>query len=110
MSDPSECFGDLPTNGHYVYRLSARIPGVDPEWHMQTVYIGVTSNLRRRMREHSRRWWWAAVDYDLSEFVDYPTRAAANAAELREIDADQPPINRAGRQLVGPGEGTRRHS
>lgn len=91
---------DVPNVGHFVYTLNARLPGVDPEQDFAHVYVGVTSQLRDRLRSHARKWWWSALDLDLSEFLEFPTRRAAELAERDLIRSYQPAINRAGRLLV----------
>jgi hypothetical protein len=91
---------ELPTTGHWVYWLRAYTPGIDPEWTLTTVYVGVTSHLRSRIHQHTRKWWWPAVDRDLCYFEQFPTRAEAEAEERVEIRECQPAMNRAGRLLV----------
>lgn len=56
------------------------------------LYVGVTSNPRRRMREHraSKPWWHKVAQVGWMEF---PTRAAALAAESYLIGWLRPPYN-----------------
>lgn len=70
--------------GHCVYKLYAS----DGE----PLYIGVTSDLHRRMREHRRQalWWgWVAR----SVIVRYPSRQAAELAEAAAIASEGPAFN-----------------
>lgn len=90
----------LPSTGHFVYSLHGYKPGVDPEEDNANIYVGVTSNLRQRLYAHSRKWWWAAVVPDMSQFLEEPTRQEAEALERRMIHDYQPAMNRAGRLLV----------
>jgi hypothetical protein len=92
-----------PPHPHVVYHLCGVIPGVDPDEDTASIYVGVTSNLRHRLRAHSRKWWWTAVVPELCEFGPYLTRAEAEDAEKASIRFYQPAMNRAGRLLVvGP--------
>lgn len=102
MSDEftSAWLATLPNQGHWTYALFARVPGVDPEEKVQPVYVGVTDDLRSRLRAHSRKWWWRALDLELSELLSYPTRDAAERAERESIRSWQPAMNRSGRLLV----------
>lgn len=96
-------FDALPRAGrHFVYFLCARKAGHDPAEAIVYVYVGVTSDLRSRMRAHSRRWWWPGIDHDLTAFVEFPTRAEANTAERDAIELHQPEMNRAGRLRLVP--------
>lgn len=90
----------LPQVGHFTYHLAARLPGVDPEEGVAHVYVGVTSNLRQRLRSHARKWWWQAVDLDLCDFEEHATRQEAERVEADLIRWYQPAMNRAGRLLV----------
>ena len=83
-----------------VYHLVAALPGVDPEQATASVYVGVTADLRSRLRAHSRKWWFATVVPELCEFSEHATRAQAEAAERAMIRWYQPAMNRAGRLLV----------
>lgn len=99
--DPRLTLNDLPGHGrHFVYHLCGRLPGVDPEEAIAHVYVGVTSNLRARLRTHARKWWWPVIDLDLGEYIEHPTRAEAEADEAEMIRWLQPAMNRAGRLLV----------
>lgn len=72
-------------SGACVYRLYS----ADDE----PLYIGVTSSLCRRMKEHRRSalWWrWVAR----SVITRYPTRAEAEAAEAAAIRDEHPVFNR----------------
>lgn len=89
----------LPSVGHFVYWLAAVPPGASVE-SCVLVYVGVTSSLRARLRAHSRKWWWPVIDPELAYFEQHESRAAANAAESRDIHLYQPAMNRAGRMLV----------
>lgn len=95
---------ELPGPGrHFVYHLCCPLPGIDPEQAVAHIYVGVTSNLRQRLARHARKWWFVAVAAELGELIEYPTRAAADAAERQLIHLYQPAMNRAGRLLVvGP--------
>lgn len=100
----SDQISQLPGAGrHFVYSLHAIIPGVCPIMEDSAcVYIGVTSNLRARIRSHSRKWWWPRIHPDLVEFIEYPTRAAAERAEAWGIKEHDPDLNVAlgvGRRL-----------
>lgn len=91
---------NAPRGGrHFVYGLYGRKPGVDPEEAVAYIYVGVTSNLRRRLSEHRRKWWWAAVVLELCEFVEYNTRTEADRAERDLIELYQPAMNRT--HIVG---------
>lgn len=93
----------LPGSGrHFVYTLRARKPGVDLDDidDHYCVYIGVTSNLRQRLRTHSRKWWAAAVDPAVCDFEDFPSREYAEYIESRAIRFNCPEMNRAGRLAV----------
>lgn len=90
----------LPNSGHFVYHLCGLKPGVDPEEDTVSIYVGVTSDLRSRMRAHSRKWWWALVVPDLCELLEMPTRPEANALERSMIGWYLPEMNRAGRVLI----------
>ncbi len=90
----------LPNVGHFVYHLIGYKPGVSSEEAVEHIYVGVTSNLRSRMKSHSRKWWWTAVVPDLCYFDERPTRKEAEAEERVCIREDQPAMNRAGRLLV----------
>lgn len=81
----------------FVYRLYGVLPGAPPEWEIAPIYVGVTRNLKARMRSHSKRWWWAAVRLDLSEVTGHATRAEALAEELAMIRELHPPMNKDGR-------------
>lgn len=82
-----------PDAGHWVYHLVARLPGVDPEYDVAHVYIGVTSNLQRRLKTHARKWWWQAIDGALCEFLEFPSRAIAEQAERELIELYEPAVN-----------------
>lgn len=86
---------DLPGKGrHFVYYLHAAVPGVCPyAGSSVTVYVGVTSNLRARMRAHSKRWWWQCVLRDLVEFEECQSREHAEFEERRGIHFDNPDLN-----------------
>lgn len=82
----------LPGAGrHFVYSLYAGTPD-EPV----CVYVGVTSNLRARVRAHAKKWWARTIDLNLSEFEEYPTRSQANAEELRAIRLKRPHANIVG--------------
>lgn len=83
----------MPDEGHWVYHLCGRIPGVDPEECLADIYVGVTSNLRQRLRSHSKKWWFVAVERDLSEFLEMPTRQAACDLERNLIQFYEPSMN-----------------
>lgn len=85
---------------HVVYHLCGVIPGVDPEERLAHIYVGVTNDVRQRMRAHSRKWWWALVVPEHSEFLEYQERKDAEACERDLIRMYQPEVNRAGRLLV----------
>lgn len=87
---------DLPTEGHWVYHLCGVLPNVDPREELEDIYVGVTSNLRQRIRSHSRKWWFVAVVRDLSEFIEVPTRQQAEALERDLIRLYEPAINIVG--------------
>lgn len=106
-TDPATPFTDelidaLPRSGHFVYQLVGRLPGIDPfEGDAAQLYVGVTGNLRARLRAHSRKWWWVVVDYSLCAFDDHSqTRVEAEQLERDMIRMFQPAMNRAGRLLV----------
>lgn len=92
--EPEE-LATLPGLGrHFVYYLHAIIPGVCPIMQDSAcVYIGVTSNLRARMRSHSQKWWWLRIHPDLVEFDEHPTRAEAEVSEARAIAMWNPDLN-----------------
>ncbi len=94
--------GSLPGAGfgHWVYFLNAAIPGEPDDGATQSVYVGVTSNLRARLLQHSRKWWWSAICPDLCYFDSYVQRSDAEEAEKEAIREYQPAMNRAGRLLV----------
>lgn len=100
----AEEIGALPGKGrHFVYSLYAIRPGVCPVMEeMAPVYVGVTSNLRQRMRAHAKRWWWSSIPADAVEFIEYPTREIADRAEMQTIRDLNPDLNVAlgvGRKL-----------
>lgn len=86
----------IPTEWSWVYHLCAPLPGVAPEEEVVHLYIGVTDNLRARMKQHSRKWWWASVDFKLCEWLPFHTRAEANQAERDMILDYEPEMNRHG--------------
>lgn len=91
---------ELPGPGrHFVYWLATIPPGRDAE-RAELIYVGVTSDLRSRMRSHSRKWWWPVIDLGLLALEEHPSRQEANEAESRDIHLYQPAMNRAGRLLV----------
>lgn len=92
--EPEE-FASLPGPGrHFVYYLHAILPGVCPIMQDSAcVYIGVTSNLRARMRNHSQKWWWRSIHPDLVEFDEQPSRAVAEIEEARAIATYNPDLN-----------------
>lgn len=79
---------------HFVYHLCAPDPS-DPEAVVH-LYVGVTSNLRQRLRQHSRKAWWPLVDLDSSEFIEHPDRESADEDEVLLIGWYQPVVNRRG--------------
>lgn len=85
---------------HVVYHLCGLIPEVDPEERLAHIYVGVTNDVRQRMRAHSRKWWWPLVVPQWCEFTEHQDRAAAEAHEREMIRWYQPEVNRAGRLLV----------
>lgn len=89
----------------FVYHLRGASRG--EELGGPTIYVGVTGDLATRMRAHSRKWWWRAVDLDASEISAFPDRATAMYYEAWYIREYCPPMNRVGRlasvlPLVGP--------
>ncbi len=90
----------LPSCGHFVYHLCGIKPGYTPEEDIVSIYIGVTSDLRARLRGHARKWWWIAVVPSLCEFTDYAFREEAEMWERIYIRQYQPEMNRAGRLLI----------
>lgn len=81
-------FDDLPRRGrHFAYHLGHELN----EDEMVSIYIGVTSNLRARMRDHGRKWWWPMVN--CVEFVEQPSRAEAERWEREMIAFYNPDLN-----------------
>lgn len=90
----ADYIADLPGPGrHFTYMLVAPIPGMCPYEEVATVYVGVTSNLRARMRSHSRKWWWQCVLRDGCEFAEWPSREMAERMERRSIHFQNPDLN-----------------
>ena len=90
----ADYIADLPGPGrHFTYMLFAPIPGVCPYEELATVYVGVTSNLRARMRSHSRKWWWDSILRDCCEFAEWPSREMAERMERRSIQFSNPDLN-----------------
>lgn len=58
----------------------------------QLLYLGISSELTRRMRAHAKsKPWWADVAWDDVRW--YPNRAAAECEEERAIAAEVPKYN-----------------
>lgn len=66
----------------------------------RALYIGVTSDVARRVSQHRDKHWWVGVSH--VETTRCATRADALALETVEIKALQPPFNRS--QAVDPVE------
>jgi predicted GIY-YIG superfamily endonuclease len=74
-------FGDDPT---FLYRL------YDKEGHL--LYVGITFNLRTRMRDHARdQEWWPQVAR--RTMICYATREEASRAETEAIKTEHPRHN-----------------
>lgn len=58
---------------------------------MQPLYVGVTSNVDRRLRQHAEKAWW--MDVRRIDTRPYPDRDAASEAEAGEIRRLQPKWN-----------------
>ena len=58
------------------------------------LYVGITDDYDRRMRDHSEKYWWR--DVRQIETVDFASREEASAAETCAIKAEAPTHNRAG--------------
>ena len=70
--------------GHYLYRL------YNKAGHL--LYVGVTDNVFRRWKEHSRtKPWWSQVHKFTQDW--YPNRASVEAAERRAIQTENPVYN-----------------
>lgn len=84
---------------HHVYRL------FDKDWNL--LYVGATSNLRQRITEHrkTRAWPGCHPVLTIGERMtawtahEYPTRAAAFAAERAAIATEHPLLNTAGMEV-----------
>jgi len=57
------------------------------------LYVGMTDEYERRMRNHSEKWWWREVRR--IDTTDFKSRAEAKAAETRAIKSERPLYNRA---------------
>lgn len=71
----------------YLYRAK------DAEGHL--LYVGVTQWPSMRMENHAQGSAWYALAANI-DYVEFPNRAAALAAELAEIRSLRPPYNIAG--------------
>lgn len=56
-----------------------------------SLYVGVTSDFPARFKAHQRKPWWPEVEG--VGVAQFPTRAAADQAEQRAIDAWNPKYN-----------------
>jgi hypothetical protein len=73
-----------PAVGQYLYRLYNRAGSL--------LYVGITDNVFRRWKEHSRdKPWWTEVHKFTQDW--YPDRASVEAAERHAITTERPSYN-----------------
>ncbi|HST77264.1 MAG TPA: GIY-YIG nuclease family protein [Verrucomicrobiae bacterium] len=82
-------FRRQPSTGPtYVYQLFDSLSASEP------VYVGITDNINRRFREHSKdKEWFPSVIHQRTLVHLYPTRLEAKAQESALIDSFQPKYN-----------------
>lgn len=84
-----ECEGTLPAKGvHCVYAIQVRKH--PRRWHLE--YVGVSSNLKKRIATHRNKWIRHHYKSHIS-WSTYETRAEANDAERRAIARLKPSRN-----------------
>lgn len=58
------------------------------------LYVGISNDYVRRCEQHAAdKPWWPLVDHARSTCQKYPTRALAEAAEVRAIRMESPKFN-----------------
>jgi hypothetical protein len=58
------------------------------------LYVGISNDYVRRCEQHAAdKPWWPLVDHTRSTCQTYPTRALAEAAEVRAIRTESPKFN-----------------
>lgn len=81
---PARAAQPQPAVGQYLYRLYNRAGSL--------LYVGITDNVFRRWKEHSRdKPWWTEVHKFTQDW--YPDRASVEAAERHAITTECPSYN-----------------
>lgn len=64
------------------------------------LYVGITTDLEKRLGQHSEKSWWTEVR--AIESQTHESRANARAAEVEAIRSERPIYNRAGNTNILP--------